>query len=67
MAALTAGTLNSPPQPLQIEALAKKYCDASNPIEKNLFFSRLLLGCEPASGKTPSLLELLTQPQAHLH
>jgi uncharacterized protein (DUF1800 family) len=70
MAALVAGSLNSPARPLEIDQLIAKHSNTHDAAKKLLFLSRLLTGEETAPHETEThvtLLRLLTEPRAHLH
>jgi len=71
MAALVAGTLNTPARPLDLEHLAAKHSTQHDASEKSQFLSRLLYGNDanstPDSDFSAAVLQLITKPQSHLH
>jgi uncharacterized protein (DUF1800 family) len=67
MAALAAGSLNTPARPPEPEQLLAKYCDKQDAAERASFLSRLLFGMDVSPSRSPALAELLTRPEAHLH
>jgi len=67
MAALVAGSLNTPTRPPELDQLVVKYLGQHDAAERTNFLSRLLYGQELASNESPTFVELLTRPESHLH
>jgi uncharacterized protein (DUF1800 family) len=67
MAALAAGSLNSPAHTPDLDQLMAKYLGQRDAAERTSFLSRLLYGQELASNESPTFVELLTRPESHLH
>jgi uncharacterized protein (DUF1800 family) len=67
IAALVAGSLNTPARPPELDALAEKYCGKQDALEKTSFYSRLFFGHEVTSHESLTCVQLLSRPEVHLH
>jgi uncharacterized protein (DUF1800 family) len=70
MAALLAGSLNAPAHPPTFDQLVARHSAKHAGTDESNFLCLLLLGREPVKKESrlePSLMDLLTGPDAHLH
>jgi uncharacterized protein (DUF1800 family) len=67
LAALLAGTLNAPARPPDLDAFVEKHLGSHDAKENARFLSRLFYGRELAADESPTVIELLTRPEGHLH
>jgi uncharacterized protein (DUF1800 family) len=67
MAALAAGSLNTPAHAPDLDQLSAKYLGQRGAADRTSFLSRLLYGQESASNESPTFVELLTRSEAHMH
>jgi uncharacterized protein (DUF1800 family) len=67
LAALIAGSLNTPTRPPDLDALVQRNYGQQDALERTHFFSRLVFGRDLTSHDSLTFAQLLSRPEVHLH